>query len=290
MKIQKSYIDEGSVLYLVPTPIGNYDDMTFRSVETLKNVDYIFCEDTRVTKVLLSHFNISTPLKNYHIFNEDVVYEDIINLLKNNYNVALVSDAGLPCISDPGYFVASKAIEAGFKVISLPGASASLTALIASGLPCEKFFFNGFLNSRQNQRIKELNNLKDKKETLIIYEAPHRIHETLKDMYEILGDRRIVIARELTKHYEEYTRTTLKELQGEELNLKGEIVLIVEGASLNSNILELNNLSIKEHFNHYMNEGLDEKEAIKKVAKDRCVAKSEIYRETKVKRVDKTVQ
>ena len=283
MKIQKSYIDDGSVLYLVPTPIGNYDDMTFRSVETLKNVDYIFCEDTRVTKVLLSHFNISTPLKNYHIFNEDVVSNEIIDLLKSGHNIALVSDAGLPCISDPGYLVTAHAIKEGIKVISLPGASASLTALIASGLSCEKFYFNGFLNSRQSQRIKELNNLKDKKETLIIYEAPHRIHETLKDMYEVLGDRRITIARELTKRYEEHTRTTLKELQGEELNLKGEIVLIVEGANIDSNTLELNNLSIQEHFNHYINEGLDEKEALKKVAKDRGLAKSDVYKEIKVK-------
>ena len=283
MKIQKSYIDDGSALYLVPTPIGNYEDMTFRSVETLKNVDYIFCEDTRVTKVLLSHFNISTPLKNYHIFNEDVASDEIIDLLKSGHSIALVSDAGLPCISDPGYLVAAHAIKEGIKVISLPGASASLTALIASGLPCDKFYFNGFLNSRQGQRIKELNNLKDKKETLIIYEAPHRIHETLKDMYEVLGDRRITIARELTKHYEEYTRTTLKELQGEDLNLKGEIVLIVEGANIDSNTLELNNLSIQDHFNHYINEGLDEKEALKKVAKDRGLAKSDIYKEIKVK-------
>lgn len=283
MKIQKSYIDDGSALYLVPTPIGNYDDMTFRSVETLKNVDYIFCEDTRVTKVLLSHFNISTPLKNYHIFNEDVVSEEIIDLLKNGHSIALVSDAGLPCISDPGYLVAAHAIKEGIKVISLPGASASLTALIASGLPCEKFYFNGFLNSRQSQRIKELNNLKDKKETLIIYEAPHRIHETLKDMYEVLGDRCITIARELTKHYEEYTRTTLKSLQGEDLNLKGEIVLIVEGASIDSNTLELNGLSIQDHFNHYISKGIDEKEALKKVAKDRGLAKSDIYKEIKVK-------
>ena len=283
MKIQKSYIDDGSVLYLVPTPIGNYEDMTFRSVETLKNVDYIFCEDTRVTKVLLSHFNISTPLKNYHIFNEDVASDEIINLLKEGHSIALVSDAGLPCISDPGYLVASVAIKEGIKVISLPGASASLTALIASGLPCDKFYFNGFLNSRQNQRIKELNSLKDKKETLIIYEAPHRIHETLKDMYDVLGNRRIVIARELTKHYEEYTRGTLEEVQAEELNLKGEMVLIVEGASIESNVLELNSLSILDHFNHYINQGIDEKEALKKVAKDRNVSKSDIYKEIKVK-------
>ena len=283
MKIQKSYIDDGSILYLVATPIGNFDDMTFRSVETLKNVDYIFCEDTRVTKVLLSHFNITTPLMNYHIFNEDVVYEDIINLLKNGKNIALVSDAGLPCISDPGYLVASKAINEGFKVISLPGASASLTALIASGLPCDKFYFNGFLNSRQSQRIKDLNMLKDRKETLIIYEAPHRIKETLKDMNEVLGDRKITIARELTKHYEEYTRTTLSHLKDADLNLKGEIVLIVEGAKIDSTISKLNDLSIQKHFNYYIEEGMDEKDALKKVAKDRNISKSDVYKEIKVK-------
>lgn len=283
MKIQKSYIDDGSVLYLVPTPIGNFLDMTFRSVETLKNVDYIFCEDTRVTKVLLSHFNITTPLKNYHIFNEDTAFKEIIDLLKEGKNIALVSDAGLPCISDPGYLVSSIAIEEGFKVIALPGASASLTAIIASGLPCDKFYFNGFLNSRQSQRIKDLNSLKDKKETLIIYEAPHRIAETLKDMHSVLGDRRITVARELTKHYEEYTRTTLSALQNTDLNFKGEIVLIVEGANIDSNTFELNSLSIKEHFNHYISEGFDEKEALKKVAKDRGVAKGDIYKEIKVK-------
>ena len=283
MKIQKSYIDDGSILYLVATPIGNFDDMTFRSVETLKNVDYIFCEDTRVTKVLLSHFNITTPLMNYHIFNEDVVYEDIINLLKNGKNIALVSDAGLPCISDPGYLVASKAINEGFKVISLPGASASLTALIASGLPCDKFYFNGFLNSRQSQRIKDLNLLKDRKETLIIYEAPHRIKETLKDMNEVFGDRKITIARELTKHYEEYTRTTLSYLKDEDLNLKGEIVLIVEGAKIDSTVSKLNDLSIQDHFNYYIEEGMDEKDALKKVAKDRNISKSDVYKEIKVK-------
>lgn len=283
MKIQKSYIDNGSVLYLVATPIGNYDDMTYRSVETLKNVSYIFCEDTRVTKVLLSHFNISTPLMNYHIFNEDVVCDDILELLKEGHDIALVSDAGLPCISDPGYLVASKAVKEGYKVISLPGASASLTALIASGLPCDKFYFNGFLNSRSSQRIKQLESLKDKKETMIIYEAPHRIYETLQDMYNVLGNREIVIARELTKHYEEYTRGTLEEIINSELNLKGEMVLIVEGAKQDSISIELNSLTVAKHYEYYLSQGVDEKEALKKVAKDRGVSKSDIYKEIKVK-------
>ena len=144
MRIQKSNLDEMSTLFLVPTPIGNFEDMTYRSVETLKNVDIIYCEDTRVTKVLLSHFNISTPLKSYHIFNETERLEEILNNLKNGLNIALVSDAGLPCISDPGYLISKHVIEQGYNVVSLPGASASLTALIASGLPNDKFYFNGF--------------------------------------------------------------------------------------------------------------------------------------------------
>ena len=281
MLIQKSYLDILPTLYLVPTPIGNYDDMTFRSVEILKNVDYIYCEDTRVTKVLLSHFNINTPLRNYHIFNEDVKTDEILELLKEGKNIALVSDAGLPCISDPGYKVSSDAIKEGYKVISLPGASASLTALIASGLPNDSFYFNGFLNSKKTQRIKDLKKLVNKEETLIIYEAPHRIIETLKDIYSVFGNRNIVIARELTKKYEEYIRGTLEEVIQNIPELKGEIVLIIEGCKIKKNIEELNNKTIKEHLKFYLNQGLSENDAMKQVAKDRNVSKSIIYKEIK---------
>lgn len=283
MKIQKSYLDAGSTLYLIATPIGNFDDMTFRSIEVLKNVDYIYCEDTRITKVLLSHFDIKTPLRNYHIFNEKLVCDDIIELLKNGNNIALVSDAGLPCISDPGYLVASIAIEEDIKVVSLPGASASLTCLIASGLPCEKFYFNGFLNSKQSQRRKQLDELKDRKESIIIYEAPHRILETLNDIYEILGNRKIVLGRELTKKFEEYVRGNVLDLINEGFTVKGEMVLILEGCSKESEIINLNSLTIKEHFDVYIKKGLSEKDAIKQVANDRNVAKNEIYKEIKVK-------
>lgn len=283
MKIQKSYLDAGSTLYLIATPIGNFDDMTFRSIEVLKNVDYIYCEDTRITKVLLSHFDIKTPLRNYHIFNEKLVCDDIIELLKNGNNIALVSDAGLPCISDPGYLVASIAIEEDIKVVSLPGASASLTCLIASGLPCEKFYFNGFLNSKQSQRRKQLDELKDRKESIIIYEAPHRILETLNDIYEVLGNRRIVLGRELTKKFEEYVRGNVLDLINEGFTVKGEMVLILEGCSKESEIINLNSLTIKEHFDVYIKKGLSEKDAIKQVANDRNVAKNEIYKEIKVK-------
>lgn len=281
MRVQKSNLDNTSTLYLVPTPIGNFDDMTFRSVDVLKNVDIIYCEDTRVTKVLLSHFNINTPLKSYHIFNENSRCDEVLNNLKNGLNVALVSDAGLPCISDPGFLISKYVIENDYNVVSLPGASASLTALIASGLPNEKFYFNGFLNSKQSQRIKQLQQLVDKEETLIIYEAPHRIEETLKDIYQVFGNRNIVIARELTKKYEEYIRGSLEEIIQNVKDLKGEIVLIVEGCSMKSNIIELNKLSIKEHFDYYMTSGMTENDAMKSVAKDRNVSKNVIYKEIK---------
>lgn len=281
MRIQKSNLDTLSTLYLVPTPIGNFDDMTYRSVDTLKNVDIIYCEDTRVTKVLLSHFGINTPLKSYHIFNETERLEEILNNLKNGLNIALVSDAGLPCISDPGFLISKYVIENGYNVVSLPGASASLTALIASGLPNDKFFFNGFLNSKQSQRIKQLEQLVDREETLIIYEAPHRILETLKDIYNVFGNRNIVIARELTKKYEEYTRGTLEEIIENIKELKGEIVLIIEGCKEKKEVINLNKLSVKDHFEHYLKQGLSDNDAMKSVAKDRGVSKNVIYKEIK---------
>ncbi len=284
MRIQKSNIDEIPSLYLVPTPIGNFDDMTYRSVEVLKNVDVIYCEDTRVTKILLSHFDIKTPLKSYHIFNEDSRCEEILNNLQNGLNIALVSDAGLPCISDPGFLISKYVIENNYNVISLPGASASLTALIASGLPNDKFYFNGFLNSKQSQRIKQLNNIKDIKETLIIYEAPHRIIETLQDIYKVFGNRNIVIARELTKKYEEYIRGSLEDIINNVKELKGEIVLIIEGAKETSEITSLNQLSILEHFQYYKNNNLSDNDAMKQVAKDRNVSKNVIYKEIKIKK------
>ena len=154
-------LDKNVSLYLVPTPIGNMLDMTFRSIEVLKSVDIIFCEDTRVTKVLLSHFNINTPLSSYHIFNENIKSDEIISFLEQGKNIALVSDAGLPGISDPGYLLTKKILDSGFDVVSLPGASASLTALIASGLPCEKFFFYGFLDHKKSQKKKELESVQD---------------------------------------------------------------------------------------------------------------------------------
>lgn len=268
-------------LYLVPTPIGNFDDMTFRSIEVLKSVDIILCEDTRNTKILCSHFDIKTPLKAYHIFNENDKCEDIIKLLNEGKKIALVSDAGLPSISDPGYLITREALANGFEVSALPGASAGITALVASGLPCDKFYFYGFLDHKKSQKKKELTNLVDFEKTIIFYESPHRLAETLEVMYEVYKDRNIVIARELTKKFEEYVRGNIKDIIKMELTLKGEFVIIVEGAKKESIAIDLNEKSIQEHFEYYKTLGNSDMEAMKLVAKDRGVSKSVIYAEIK---------
>lgn len=277
----KDVLDNNVNLYLVPTPIGNMLDMTFRSIEVLKSVDIILCEDTRNTKILCSHFEIDTPLMCYHIFNEDSRCDEVLDLLKEGKIIALVSDAGLPGISDPGYLVTKRALEAGFEVRALPGASAGITALVASGLPCGKFYFYGFLDHKKSQKEKELNELIDFKETIIFYESPHRINETIEVMYEVYKDRNIVIARELTKRYEEYIRGNIKDIVNMNMNLKGEIVIIVEGAKMTKVANNLNTKTIMEHYKYYLDLGLNDMNAIKMVSKDRGVSKSIIYKEIK---------
>jgi len=281
MKIQN--IENDPQLYLVPTPIGNFADMTFRSIEILNMVDMIFCEDTRVTKILLSHFNIKTPLSSYHIFNEESRVTEILENLKLGKKIALVSDAGLPCISDPGYLLVRRVLDEGYYVSSLPGANAGLTALIASGLPTDKFYFYGFLNHKKTQKEKELLTIRDVKDTIIFYESPLRLKDTILLMERILGDREVVIARELTKKYEEYIRGTLKEISQLDLQLKGEIVIIVKGANQTYLQMDLNKQTVEQHFNHYIDKGIEEKEAMKLVARDRNTSKSEIYKQIKSK-------
>ncbi len=275
---QKSYQDNTNSLYLVPTPIGNFSDMTFRAVEVLKEVDIIYCEDTRVTKNLLSHFGINTRLSSYHIFNEQIQISEIIEKLQEGKNVALVTDAGMPGISDPGYLVVNSVIKAGFNLISLPGACAAVTALVGSGLPLEKFTFIGFLPSKTSQRLKELTKYIDYKDTLVFYEAPHRIIETLKSINEVFGNRYVVVARELTKKFEEYIRGNILEILDQVESLKGEIVLMVEGAKASKIQEELSELSIKEHFDYYVNQNMSDMDAIKKVAIDRAIPKNEVYK------------
>ena len=279
VKRQKTYELENAKLYLVATPIGNFGDMTYRAVETLKMVDDIYCEDTRITGLLLAHFDIHTKMHSYHIHNEAELTDRILEKIKEGKNIAVVSDAGMPCISDPGFLISKKAIEEGITVSVIPGVSASLTALVGSGIPSNNFTFIGFLNSKDKKRKEEIENLKHKEETLILYEAPHRIKETLEMLNEVMPNRLIVLARELTKRYEEYLRGTPSDILEVVNELKGEMVLIISGCPKDEQIEDLLKLSIKEHHKYYLNNGYESKEAMKLVAKDRGVSKSIIYQE-----------
>lgn len=270
---QKSYNDTPS-LYLIPTPIGNMEDLTYRTVSTLKFVDVLFSEDTRVTSQLLKSLNIKKKLYANHEHNEASNCDLIIKLLEEGKNVGLVSDRGTPVISDPGYELTKFVIEKGYNVIALPGATALIPALIMSGLPPMPFLFYGFLNSKESKRKKELEMLKKEKATLIFYEAPHRLIDTLKNMQEILGNRRISISREITKKFEEVYRGTIESVLSEVENAKGEFVLVVSG---NTDTNDFSNLTILEHVNLYIREGHEVMDAIKLVAKERHIPKSEVY-------------
>ncbi|MGE7692225.1 16S rRNA (cytidine(1402)-2'-O)-methyltransferase [Lysinibacillus sp. NPDC097214] len=287
MKSQKSTMhDHTGCLYLVATPIGNLEDMSVRALRILKEADIIAAEDTRNTKKLCNYFDIATPLISYHEHNLEVGGEKLLAFLREGKTVALVSDAGLPCISDPGADIVEKAIEQDFPVVPVPGPNAAISALIASGLTPQPFFFYGFLNRGKKDRRQQLEQLKKRQETILFYEAPHRLKETLKDMESILGNRRIVLARELTKKFEEFLRGTLAEAvvwsQTEEI--RGEFCIVLEG---NENAEEENDeqaywitMSIVEHVDYIIDQtGVTSKEAIKEVAKLRQVAKREIYNE-----------
>ena len=265
-------------LYIVATPIGNLEDITIRALKILKEVDIIAAEDTRQTLKLLNHFEISKPLISYHRHNEDVKSNILIEKLENGENIALVSDAGTPGICDPGEEVIRKAIEEGITVIPIPGACAMINALIVSGLPTKEFNFLGFLPLNKKLRKEKLNEIEKSEKTIIIYEAPHKMKSTLLDLKNILKNRKIVLARELTKIHEEFIRKNIDELLEEIDNLKGEMILIIEGNKIENNEEnELNNLSLEEHYKYYEKQGLNKKEIIKKIAKDRNVNKNEIY-------------
>ena len=272
---QKSY-DGTSTLYLIATPIGNMDDITYRALETLKKVDVIFSEDTRITNQLLKHFDIKKKLISNHQYNEEENKEKLLEYLKNGYDVGLVTDRGTPVISDPGYELAKYAIENGYNVVSIPGACAFVSALIVSNLDIFPFTFYGFLNSKQSKRRKELEDLKNLSPAMIFYESPHRLVETLTDMLNILGNRKCSISREITKKFEEVYRGNLDEVIEEVRDAKGEFVIVIEG---NKSVNTFDNLTIIEHVNLYIKEGIDKKEAIKKVAKERQLTKNEVYME-----------
>lgn len=273
-------------LYLVATPIGNLDDITFRGINTLREVDFIAAEDTRQTLKLLNHFEIKKPLLSYHEHNKYEVGPKIIERILKGESVALVTDAGTPGVSDPGEDLVKLAIENYINVVHIPGASAFLYALIVSGLSTEKFVFEGFLNRESKQRRERLEFLKNETRTMIFYEAPHRLIKTLNDLFENFGDRKIAICRELTKRYEEITRCTLSEAIEiyNEKEPKGEYVLVLEGKSKEEieeeKRQEFQEIDISEHIQKYIDEGLSKKDAIKKVAKERGLKKSEVYKFT----------
>ena len=272
------------ILYLCATPIGNLQDMTPRVVETLKEVDLIAAEDTRNSIKLLNHFEIKTPMTSYHEFNkvEKALY--LVEQLQMGKNIALISDAGTPAISDPGEILVRECHNAGIRVTSLPGACALITALTMSGLNTRRFCMEGFLPSDKKEKRNILEELKQESRTIILYEAPHRLSKTLSELYEALGDREIALCRELTKKFETVMKTTLKEAIDyyKENEPRGEYVLVLEGKSLvekkQEKIEEWEKMSIEEHMAFYENQGIDHKEALKKVAKDRGVGKRDIYK------------
>ncbi len=271
-------------LYLVPTPIGNLKDITLRALEVLKNADIIAAEDTRQSLKLLNHYEIKKPLISYHQHNEGDKSEDIIKRLEGGENVALVTDAGTPGISDPGSVIVNKCIENNIDFEVLPGATAITTALVYSGLDTSKFIFRGFLPRENKERLPIAEELKERTETIIFYEAPHRLRDTLEFLLKEFGNRNIALCRELTKLHEEIIRLPLNDALEyyENLQPRGEYVLVMEGKSLEKieeeRLKQWEKLTIPQHILKYINEGLSKKEAIKQVAKDRNLPKSEVYR------------
>lgn len=273
-------------LYLCATPIGNLDDMTFRVLETLRSVDLIAAEDTRNSIKLLNHFDIHTEMTSYHEYNKYDKAKWLIEKMLEGTNVALITDAGTPAISDPGEVLVAECHKSGITVTSLPGPAACITALTLSGLPTRRFCFEGFLPSLEDKKDRKriLEDLKDESRTMIIYEAPHHLKQVLKDLYETLGNRRISICRELTKKFEEVNPTTLEDaisFYGEN-EPRGEYVLVIEGKSLKEQDeekrLSWQEMSIEEHMKFYEDAGVPHKDAMKKVAADRGVGKREIYK------------
>ena len=270
-------MDKKGTLFIVATPIGNLEDITIRAIKILGDVDLIAAEDTRHTLKLLNHLEISKPLISYHRHNEGTKTEILIKELKNGKDIALVSDAGTPGISDPGEEIIKKCIEEGIDIVPIPGACAMINALICSGIDTKEFQFLGFLPLNKKLRKNKIEEIRNANKTVILYEAPHKLLTTLEDLKEILNNRRIVLARELTKIHEEFIRESIDSLIDKSKDIKGEIVLIIEA---NKNIKENDfaKLSIEEQYNFYKEQGLEKKEIIKKIAKNKNVNKNEIYK------------
>ena len=272
---QKSY-DDKPTLYLVPTPIGNLDDITLRALKVLQEVVAIFSEDTRVTGLLLNHFEIKKKLISLHEHNEEEKKNVVLEYLNNGKSVALVTDRGTPIISDPGYKTVKYVIDNNYNVVALPGACAFVPALISSGLNPQPFLFYGFLNSKKSKREEELNRLKYVTDTIIFYEAPHRIKDTLNSILNIFGNRQICLSREITKKFESIYRGFIDEIIFGENDLKGEFVIVVAGATETNTNLELD---LNDQIDLYIETGMNVMDAIKKVAKERNIVKSEVYKQ-----------
>lgn len=270
-------------LYLCATPIGNLEDITFRVLQTLKSVDLIAAEDTRHSIKLLNHFDIKTPMTSYHEYNKIEKARYLVDKMKEGLNIALITDAGTPGISDPGEELVRQCHEAGIELTSLPGPVACITALTISGLPTRRFCFEAFLPTDKKEKEWILNELKTETRTILIYEAPHHLLRTLKELYEALGERKATICRELTKKYETAFLTTLSEAIAyyEENEPKGECVIVLEGRSIlelkEEEQLQWQEMSIQEHVEYYLSQGKDKKEAMKLAAKDRGLSKRDIY-------------
>lgn len=278
MNRQKSFENNKSTLFLVATPIGNLNEMTYRAVDTLKKVDFIAAEDTRNTVKLLNHFEITTKLMSHHEHNLTSSIPKILNLLHEGHDIALVSDAGYPAISDPGYELVKEAIKEEFNIVPISGANACLNALVVSGICPQPFLFYGFLDHQDKKKRKELEELKSKKETIVFYEAPHRIKKTLTLMLDIFGNRQIALCREITKKHEEINRGTIDEILLVVDDMKGEMVIVVEGSHEIEEV-QVFEQTIEEHVNEYIDKGMSAKDAIKEVAKQRNVSKNVIYQE-----------
>ena len=275
---EKNKVEEGT-LYLVATPIGNLDDISARALKVLAEVDYIAAEDTRNSFKLLSHYGITTPMISYHEHNKYERGTQIVKRLREGNSYALITDAGMPGISDPGEELVKMCADEGIPVSVIPGASAGISALVCSGLPTGKFVFEGFLTGNRNSHLKRLNSLKDEKRTIIFYEAPHRLRSTLQEMEEVFGDRDISVCRELTKKNEEIIRTTLMQINEyyKEKEPRGEYVLVVRGVDFTTDELFWKDMSLEEHLNYYLDSGYEKMDAIKKIASDRGVGKNVIY-------------
>ena len=270
-------MENKGTLYLVATPIGNMEDITLRAINVLKSVDIIAAEDTRHSLKLLNHLEISKPLISYYRHNEDERSDILIQKLLEGKDIAIISDAGTPGISDPGEEIVKRCIEEEIKIIPIPGACAMITALIASGLNTKEFTFYGFLPMNKKLRKAKLEEISKNKNTMIIYEAPHKLLTTLDDLKKYLNNRKITIARELTKVHEEFIRGNIDDIEDNIANVKGEFVLVIQGNEDPDDDI-FSNMTLEEHFQYYVQKGLEKKEIVKAIAKDRKVNKNEIYK------------